>query len=126
MARSCSDEAWDLMLSLVQKHTRGTVDSVLRKRDPKDVPSWNAIGHARRQFLNANPGAKRMGGRPAKATAERVPVGAPIRQPIRDRAPLSFEDKLARVAAGARLITVRPLRKADPDYTLGGVASASL
>ncbi|MCT8003270.1 hypothetical protein NZL82_15445 [Sphingomonas sanguinis] len=114
------------MLSLVQKHSRSTVDSVLRKRDPNDVPSWNAIGHARRQFLTANPSARRMVGRSAKAVAERVSVATPIRQPVCNRAPLTFEEKLARVAAGARLITVYPLRKPAPPFTLGGVGSSTL
>ena len=36
---------------------------------------------------------------------------------------LSFAEQLERVANGARLITVQPLRRADADMTYGGVAS---
>lgn len=37
-----------------------------------------------------------------------------------------FERQLARVAAGAKLVEVTPLRRSDPDYTLGGVSSSYL
>ncbi|MBE7186369.1 MAG: hypothetical protein INR68_18410 [Methylobacterium mesophilicum] len=37
-----------------------------------------------------------------------------------------FERQLARVAAGAKLVEVKPLRRADPNFTLGGVSSSYL
>lgn len=40
--------------------------------------------------------------------------------------PRSFEEQLARVAAGARLVARTPLRRADPNFTLGGVATGAL
>ena len=39
-----------------------------------------------------------------------------------ERRPLSFEEQLAAVARGARIVAVIPIRKADPDFTLGGVS----
>lgn len=42
------------------------------------------------------------------------------------RRALSFEEQLARVAAGAGLVEVIPLRRPDPAGTLGGVASGML
>ena len=35
---------------------------------------------------------------------------------------LTFEEQLAAVERGARIVTMRTIRKADPDYTLGGVS----
>ncbi|MDH7973705.1 hypothetical protein QH494_16050 [Sphingomonas sp. AR_OL41] len=52
----------------------------------------------------------------AKAARHRAP-GAPR---------LSFEEQQARVAAGAGLVGKPDLRRADPAFTLGGVASAAL
>lgn len=40
--------------------------------------------------------------------------------------PRTFEEQLAAVAAGAGLVTVPRLRRADPDITLGGVGSGML
>lgn len=40
--------------------------------------------------------------------------------------PRTFEETLAKVAAGARLVTVTPLRRPDPTMTLGGVATGTL
>lgn len=40
--------------------------------------------------------------------------------------PKTFEEQLARVRAGARLEIRQPIRKADPAYTLGGVATGAL
>lgn len=40
--------------------------------------------------------------------------------------PKTFEEQLAAVRAGAKLITRQPIRKADPTYTLGGVATGAL
>ncbi|KQM65803.1 hypothetical protein ASE75_06120 [Sphingomonas sp. Leaf17] len=39
--------------------------------------------------------------------------------------PMSFEDKLARVAAGAQLVATPDTRRPDPAFTLGGIASAA-
>ncbi|MEH3121111.1 MAG: hypothetical protein PGN16_03880 [Sphingomonas phyllosphaerae] len=44
----------------------------------------------------------------------------------KDAALTPFERQLARVAAGAKLIEVRPIRRIEPDMTLGGVASSYL
>jgi hypothetical protein len=43
-----------------------------------------------------------------------------------DEAMTPFERQMARVAAGAKLVEVRPLRKAAPDFTLGGVAPEAM
>lgn len=40
--------------------------------------------------------------------------------------PLSFEEQLERVRAGAKISIRQPIRRADPDYTLGGVATGAL
>ena len=40
--------------------------------------------------------------------------------------PLSFEQQLARVRAGAKITVRQPIRRADPEYTLGGVATGAL
>lgn len=40
--------------------------------------------------------------------------------------PKTFEEQLAAVRAGAKLVTREPIRKADPNYTLGGVATGAL
>lgn len=117
MGRGCSDSSWALMQALVQEHTPGTVLALMQRSVSGDVPSFNAIKQARTDFLQSQPQRARR--REPQAT---MPV--PVRKP--PRPPLSFEEKLARVAAGAALITVRPLRKPAPDFTLGGVASASL
>ena len=117
MGRGCSDSSWALMKALVQEHTPGTVLALMQRSVSGDVPSFNAIKQARTDFLQSQPQRARR--REPQAT---MPV--PVRKP--PRPPLSFEEKLARVAAGAALITVRPLRKPAPDFTLGGVASASL
>ena len=51
-------------------------------------------------------------------------LGAPAARAALEAEFTRFERQLARVAAGAKLITVTPLRRPDPDRTLGGVASA--
>lgn len=50
----------------------------------------------------------------------RALMGKPQPEPI--RRPLSFDEQMIAVANGARLIEVRPIRRADPDRTLGGVS----
>lgn len=40
--------------------------------------------------------------------------------------PRTFEEQLAAVAAGAKLVEKPILRKPDPDYTLGGIGSAAI
>ncbi len=40
--------------------------------------------------------------------------------------PKTFEEQLARVRAGAKISIRQPIRKADPAYTLGGVATGAL
>ncbi|MCP3729297.1 hypothetical protein M9978_02550 [Sphingomonas sp. MG17] len=58
-----------------------------------------------------------------------APVAAP--PPRRDNRkpwtpPLTFEQQLERLQQGARLVEVRPLRRADHAFTLGGVGSGML
>ncbi|KTE19724.1 hypothetical protein ATE67_13850 [Sphingopyxis sp. H050] len=50
------------------------------------------------------------------------------RQQKRDEAtrPRTFEEQLAAVRAGAKIVERQPIRKADPTYTLGGVATGAL
>ncbi len=38
----------------------------------------------------------------------------------------TFEEQLAAVRAGAPLVEVRPMRRPDPEGTLGGVGSSML
>ena len=44
-----------------------------------------------------------------------------VHPPRPARVPMSFADQLAAVRNGAALIEVRPIRRADPVVTLGGV-----
>lgn len=117
-----SAEAKALMLELVQSHAPRKAEELLIKRMPGDVPPYNAIRNARAAYLLSVSVAS------ARELAPRQPAGKlsfdPIKQPV--RAPLTFEEKMARVAAGAALVAVRPLRKPAPNFTLGGVASTSL
>jgi hypothetical protein len=117
MGRGCSDSSWALMQALVQEHTPGTVLALMQRSVSGDVPSFNAIKQARTDFLQSQPQRARR--REPQGT---MPV--PVRKP--PRPPLTFDEKLARVAAGARLVTIHPLRKPDPPFTLGGVGSSTL
>jgi hypothetical protein len=57
----------------------------------------------------------------------RVPAAIPVPPaPAKPRGPLTFEEQMARVAAGARLVEVPRFSRPAPDYTLGGVASGML
>ena len=51
--------------------------------------------------------------------------GAAEARRLTEAAMSPFERQLARVAAGAKLITVQPLRRAEPTMTLGGVSSGN-
>lgn len=51
---------------------------------------------------------------------------APAVDRVAPKLPRTFEEQLAAVRAGARLIEVAPLRRAAPDMTLGGVATGLL
>lgn len=60
-----------------------------------------------------------------QAEAPRVePKVEPTR--IEPKRPLTFEEQLARVAAGAAVVTAFKFRRADPTMTLGGVATGLL
>jgi hypothetical protein len=48
------------------------------------------------------------------------------RERARWNAMTPFERQMERVAAGAQLIEVRPMRRADHDFTLGGVAPEAM
>jgi hypothetical protein len=50
----------------------------------------------------------------------------PPPEPTPRQRPRTFEEQLAAVRAGAHLVEVRPLRRPDPDMTLGGVPSGLL
>lgn len=117
MARGCSDSSWALMQALVREHTPGTVLALMQRSVSGDLPSFNAIKQARTDFLQSQP-------QRARSREPQAAMPVPVRKP--PRPPLSFEEKLARVAAGASLVTVRPIRKPHPAYTLGGVASGLL
>lgn len=117
MPRSCSDSSWALMQALVREHTPRVVQALMHQSVSGDVPSYHSIIQARQEYLAAE--------RPAPPPRKtRVTMPRAGQKP--PRAPLTHEERMARVAAGARLITVRPLRKPDPDYTLGGVSAGSL
>lgn len=117
MARGCSDSAWALMQALVQEHTPGTVLALMQRSVSGDVPSLHAIRQARTDYLQSRP----------QRVRRREPQRAmPVPERKLPRPPLTFEEKLARVAAGARLVTVHPLRKPAPAFTLGGVGSSTL
>lgn len=51
---------------------------------------------------------------------------AAARSAPRPREPLTFEQQMAKVRAGARLVDKITFRRPDPDMTLGGVASGAL
>lgn len=67
-----------------------------------------------------------------RADAERAAIAAAaaalsISQPTKPpKAPLTFEEQLARVAAGARLVPTFTYRRADPAYSLVGNATGML
>lgn len=67
-------------------------------------------------------GIPAVNGATARPTSGAV-LAVPSRVPAK---PLTHEEKMAKVAAGAPLVEVQRFRKADPDMTLGGVGSASL
>lgn len=121
-ARAYSAEAKALMLELVQTHTARKVEAIMAKQMPGQVPGYNVIRNARAAYLISVSVAS-MRDLPARR-ALIGPMPIPVKRT--PRAPLTFEEKMARVAAGAGLVTVHPMRKAAPSYTLGGVASASL
>lgn len=56
---------------------------------------------------------------------DREDAARAARQAERDR-PRTFEEQLDRVRAGAKISIRQPIRKADPAYTLGGVATGAL
>lgn len=60
------------------------------------------------------------------ADSERCPVRASAIPPKPVGRPRTFAEQLAAVAAGAKLVEVRPLRMPPPDRTLGGVGSGLL
>lgn len=127
-ARSCSADTYAAMKRLVRLHVPSEVRRILTQRDSSDVPSVTAIKVARADFLRTAPEERR------RVIERRAPVSPPEAQapcPSRaqakpTRAALTFEEKLARVAAGAQLVTVRPISKSYADRTLGGIASAML
>jgi hypothetical protein len=49
---------------------------------------------------------------------------APSAPPPESRRALTHDERMAKVAAGCGIVVVQPIRKADPDRTLGGVGSA--
>lgn len=59
-----------------------------------------------------------------RTISDLMPKPAP--RPAASKRPLTFEEQLARVAAGARLVANVPLRRPGYDGTLGGVASGAL
>lgn len=117
MARGCSDSSWALMQALVREHTPRVVQALMIQSVSGDVPSYYSIRQARNEFLAAE-------SPPEPRLAPQAAMPRPVRKP--PRPPLTHDERMARVAAGARLITIHPLRKPDPAFTLGGVGSASL
>ena len=105
--------------ALVQHHSANATLALMRKSLSGQAPSLSYIKRLRKKWVGVEQQSQ-----PARPLA--APQAAVPQLSKRPRPPLSFEEKLARVAAGAALITVRPLRKPAPDFTLGGVASASL
>lgn len=61
-----------------------------------------------------------------KAEIEQRQIDARAAREAERIRPKSFEEQLARVRAGAKLAIRQPIRKADPAYTLGGVATGAL
>lgn len=115
-----------LVASLVQHHSAKATLLLLQNSLSGVTVSMSFIKRAREGHL----ASLRAPAAPAPPIARRPVVkrraAAPLPKQKTPRAPLTFEEKLARVAAGAALITVRPLRKPAPAYTLGGIASAAL
>ena len=90
--------------------------------DAKWLPTGRDNMILYRRMLRAAGGdvdeAKRM---TLSALAAAQPAPAPRRS-----GPLSFEEQMARVAGGAALVEVIPLRRPDPAFTAGGVATGLL
>lgn len=91
--------------------------------------SLSGVAVTRAQVKNARNSALRDA-RDARAddaarapAAAQPPAPAPVPQP---RRPLSFDEQMARVKAGARLVAKPSFSKPLPDVTLGGVASGML
>jgi hypothetical protein len=60
-----------------------------------------------------------------RAQARRA-LAAIGKQEVSARAPLTFEEQLARVAAGAKLVPVFKPRRPEPEFTLGGIATGMI
>jgi hypothetical protein len=56
----------------------------------------------------------------------RALIEADLRAKAPHEEPMSFQRKLEAVAAGARLVERRPIRRAGPEMTLGGIATGML
>lgn len=60
-----------------------------------------------------------------RTQARRALAAAPKPAPV-VKVPLSFEEQLARVAAGAKLVPAFKPRQLEPEFTLGGVATGMI
>ncbi len=115
-----------LVASLVQHHSAKATLLLMQNSLSGATVSMSFIKRAREGYL----ASLRVPPAPPPPIVRRPVVkrriAAPVPKPKPPRAPLTFEEKLARVAAGAKLVAVPQFRKPDPNFTLGGVASASL
>lgn len=114
----------------------------LRLRRQYDAsPEAQARNRARRDDVGALNSARRLSWCPAERRAEyrqlRKSFGAPeARRMIeadlkrqrerRRRRPMTLDEQLARVAAGAALVARPDTRTGGPDFTLGGIATGQL
>ncbi len=108
--------------ALVQHHSANATLAMMRRSLSGQAPSLSYIKRLRKKWVGVDQA-------PATAAPPAPPRTAKIAAPQLSkppRAPLTFDQQLARVAAGARLVAVPQFRRPDPDFTLGGVASASL
>ena len=104
--------------ALIEHYPLGGPDAVRRFMPHKSV----AVIRRKASFL----GVKRVYPEPAievddivELEVEPVPL-AFVPKPARE--PMTFEDQLAAVANGARLVEVVRIRRPDPTMTLGGVS----
>lgn len=106
-----------LMRQLLVHHSIRTTHVLLNLTPSGVAVSYAQVKNARQSFLRNAREARADDALRAPAAVAALPAR------VEPRRPLTFEEKMARIRAGARLIETPSFSKAAPDYTLGGVAS---
>lgn len=121
-----------LMMALLIDHTVKTT-WLLLNMSVSGVPVSRAqVKNARHSFLRSQRESAADDGDRFAASALVAPASEPgppiqiVTTKAAPRRPLSFAEQMARVAAGARLVTVPDTRPAAYNFTLGGVASGMI